>query len=202
MSFGRSMFAASYDFLMKGMERQYFRKIREGLLRQAKGRTLEIGAGTGANLEWYESGHEKERVFLEPSRPMLTRGIRKGMKKTGTPVQGDAAQLPFPPRFFDTVVVTLVLCSVERWTDAIQEIRRVLKTDGKLIFLEHVRSSRPAIRRLQEWLTPLWKHVAAGCHLDRPTDVMVEQNFIAEEKTVLLIRGTPLVSAVYRMKTE
>ncbi|MHB8543339.1 MAG: class I SAM-dependent methyltransferase [Leptospirales bacterium] len=177
------LFARWYDRLTSSMEKQHFGLIRARLITEARGDTLEISVGTGANLPYYPQSPEggspapSHRIFLDSSLPMLWEARSKGVRSLGSPVQGSASCLPFGTHSFDTVVVTLVLCSVPEYAKAIREIHRVLRTDGRLIVLEHVRSDHPFMRKVQQILTPLWKYPARGCHLDRPTGKILEEFF-------------------------
>lgn len=197
------LFAAWYDRLTRAMEEKAFRPVRYRLLADLSGRVLEIGVGTGANLPFYEkTGGEKavRRIFLDFSRPMLEKTREKNGFHLGSPVQGSAATLPFPDCSFDRVVVTLVLCSVDGWREAISEIHRVLKPDGRLILLEHVRSDSPWMASLQALLTPLWKIPARGCHLDRPTDREIEKTFRWITRDRFFLSKTPFVCGILSPK--
>jgi SAM-dependent methyltransferase len=148
---------------------------RRRTLEPARGRVLDIGAGTGRNLPFYP--RIDRLVAVEPDPHMLRRAaVRHIDGARGFPVDGVAAlaeALPFGDDSFDTVVFCLVLCTVARPRRAVEEARRVLRPDGDLLLLEHVRSPRPTVRWLQHAATPLWRHIAGGCHLDRSTETTV-----------------------------
>jgi ubiquinone/menaquinone biosynthesis C-methylase UbiE len=131
---------------------------------------LEIGAGTGFNLEHYPPDVE-EIVFTEPSAGMLRRAEGRAAALGGRArgVQAPAERLPFARDSFETVVSTLVLCSVEGQDEALAEIRRVLGPDGRFLFIEHVRSGDERLARWQDRLERPWGVVAFGCHPNRPT---------------------------------
>ena len=197
------LFADWYDRLTRSVEESTFRPVRARLLADLSGRILEVGVGTGANLPFYDEQSPAERssrIFLDSSLAMLRKTREKEGFRRGKPVLGSAASLPFRNRTFDRVVVTLVLCSVDSWREAISEIHRVLKTDGRLILLEHVRSDNPWMARLQSLLTPLWKIPARGCHLDRPTDREIEESFRWIERDRFLLSGTPFVCGILSPK--
>ncbi len=157
------VYAALFDAFLWPLERLFFARMRRELLAAARGRVLEIGAGTGANLSYYSP--DIRLVFSEPDAAMLRRA-----RLDATPaVLASAEQLAFADRVFDTVVSTLVLCTVADPARALAEIRRVLKPGGSLLLLEHVRSSDAATARLQSRLTPAWGKLIRGCHLDRDT---------------------------------
>ena len=169
--------AAGYDTIMRpadkllGMDKQRRRTVAS-----ATGRVLEVGFGTGLNLPYYPE--VTEVVGVEPD-PHMRRRATTRMRAVAPrfPVElvpAAAEQLPFDDDAFDTVVVCLVLCTVDEPRRALQEARRVLAPDGQLLMLEHVRSERPAITWMQHALTPVWRNIAGGCHLDRRTVALAE----------------------------
>jgi ubiquinone/menaquinone biosynthesis C-methylase UbiE len=168
--YGR-IFAAAYDGLVcGGAERAGLSAMRARLLSSARGRTLEIGAGTGLNLRYYpDSGIEL--TVTEPEEPMVKRLRRKALAERADAkvLTAPADDLPFADGSVDTVVSTLVLCTVPDQAAALAEIRRVLSPDGELLFLEHVRSDEPRVSRLQDRLQPVWFHLGRGCHLNLDT---------------------------------
>jgi ubiquinone/menaquinone biosynthesis C-methylase UbiE len=160
---------ALYDFFGERMEK-HFAEHRRKALAQARGRVLEIGGGTGFNLPHYPSDVE-ELVVTEPAPGMLERARRRAAT-SGLPVtvrQASAEALPFDDSSFDTVVSTLVLCSVDDVDRALAEIHRVLRRDGQLIFVEHVRSDDPRRAKWQDRLERPWMVLADGCHPNRAT---------------------------------
>jgi ubiquinone/menaquinone biosynthesis C-methylase UbiE len=168
-------FAALYDTVMAPLEHGGFRDIRQQLLRQARGTVLEIGAGTGANFPYYT---EAEHVIaLDPEPAMVARSVPRA-KHAAVPIEvivASAEALPFPDHTFDTVVGTLVFCTIPDPRQALCELQRVSTPAGTALFFEHVRVHRPLAGRLQEWLTPLWKRLAGGCHLNRDTLALITQ---------------------------
>jgi ubiquinone/menaquinone biosynthesis C-methylase UbiE len=168
-------FAALYDTLMAPMERGGFQAIRQQLLRQARGKVLEIGAGTGINFSYYT---EAEHVIaVDPDPYMAARSVPRATQ-AAVPIAvvlARAEALPFLDHTFDTVVSTLVFCTIPDPRQALGELQRVSKPGGTALLFEHVRVHRPLAGRLQEWLTPLWKRLAGGCHLNRDTLVLLTQ---------------------------
>ena len=161
-------FAALYDICTAPSEAMGLRRMRRRLLSTARGRVLEVGAGTGANLPLYPA--EAHVVATEYDESMA-RQARKRVGKAPVPVRllmADAQVLPFDDATFDTAVGTLVFCTIAEPLLALGEVRRVLRPGGRLLLLEHVRWEN-AFGRLQDGLTPLWKRFAHGCHLDRRT---------------------------------
>jgi ubiquinone/menaquinone biosynthesis C-methylase UbiE len=141
---------------------------------QAYGRVLEIGVGSGLNFTRY--GAQVEAVIgLDPS-PRLLAMARKRAKEAGVSawlVQGSAVTLPFADRTVDSAVMTWTLCSVPDPVAVLRELRRVLKPQGKLFFVEHGLAPDPQVARWQRRLTPLWRCVSGGCHLDRKVDELL-----------------------------
>jgi len=157
-----------YDWLMASTERACLAAWRRSLLEQASGRVIEIGAGTGANVDFYTDRVTK-LVLSEPDRGMRTQ-IAAKLKREGEVVDAPAAALPFADGSFDMAVSTLVLCTVPDPAAALAELHRVLRPGGSLLFLEHVAAEEGTSRRAwQHRLEPLWKRVAGGCCLTRTT---------------------------------
>jgi len=170
MSLYGRLFASCYDVFMKGAEDATFRPHREQLLSRVRGRVIEIGGGTGANLPFYGPQVE-ELVITEPEEPMARRLERKlgDHSLPARVVRAPAEALPVEDGRFDFAVSTLVLCTVEDPARALGEVRRVLKPDGELVFIEHVRSDDPKRARWQDRLQPLQYRFGHGCHCNRPT---------------------------------
>jgi ubiquinone/menaquinone biosynthesis C-methylase UbiE len=170
MSLWGRIFAAGYDTFMAGTEKAGLRDRRKQLLEPARGRVLEIGGGTGANLPFYRAGVD-ELVITEPEEPMARRLERKlsGSSVPARIVRAPAEKLPFEDASFDFVVSTLVLCTVSDPTRALEEAHRVLKPGGQLLFLEHVRSDDAKLARWQDRLNGLQTRVSHGCNCNRPT---------------------------------
>jgi SAM-dependent methyltransferase len=162
------LFAAVYDRLLAPAEAAGLAGHRRRLLASARGRVLEIGAGTGLNLAHYPTNTVDEVVLLEPDGAMRRR-LADRARTAPVPVQvraGGVADLGPGDGPFDTVVATLVLCSVPDLAAAIQSIGAVLADNGEFLFLEHV--AVPGLRgRMQRLATPVWRHLAGGCRLDR-----------------------------------
>jgi len=162
------LFAAAYDRMMAPCEAHGLAERRRRLLANAWGRVLEIGAGTGTNLQHYPAGDVASIVALEPDGAMRRRLERK-VRQAPFPVEviGRAVDdADLEDGSVDTVVTALVLCSVPDADRAAGAVRRWLRPDGRLLFLEHVHAA--GLRgRVQHAVTPIWQRVAAGCHLDR-----------------------------------
>jgi len=158
-----------------GMRNQETVRLRAAWIPQARGQVLEIGIGSGLNLPYYSL--EVLRVYgVDPSIE-LQRMARKRVALARFPVeffaQSAEEPLPLPAGSMDTVVVTWALCSIPNVPEALQQMRRVLKPGGLLIFLEHGRSPDPRVVAWQDRLTPLWKRFSGGCHLNRKIDDLI-----------------------------
>jgi SAM-dependent methyltransferase len=169
------VFAAVYDpFLWIG-ERAGMRRHRHDLLTQARGRTLEIGSGTGLNLPHYPDDLD-DLVLAEPDpsmRKRLQAAVHRG-EHNARVVDAPAEQLPFADASIDTVVSTLVLCTVDAPDLALREIARVLRPDGQLLLIEHVRSDSPLLARWQDRLARPWQRFAEGCRCNRATLELID----------------------------
>ena len=168
-TWGRA-FSALYDRALKGTEEAGLGKMREELLAAARGRVIEIGAGTGVNVDLYPDAVE-ELVLVEPD-PHMAKQMKP--KLAASPrearlVEAPAERLPFEDASFDTAVATLVLCTVPDPEGALGEISRVLKPGGRLLFIEHVRSEDPGLARWQDRLERPWHFLGDGCHCNRDT---------------------------------
>ena len=172
---GHKWFAAIYDRMMASAERSFMRPVREEIVGRAAGRILEVGAGTGANFLYYADGLEV--VATEPDPFMLERAQARA-RAVGRPIelkQAPAEDLPFEDGSFDTVVGTLVLCSVSDAAGALSEIRRVLKPEGQYRFYEHVRYDHAFGAFWQDLITPAWRWFGAGCHPNRNTARSIQE---------------------------
>jgi ubiquinone/menaquinone biosynthesis C-methylase UbiE len=169
------VFAAMYDpFLWIG-ELAGMRRHRHELLTQARGQTLEIGSGTGLNLVHYPDDLDS-LVLAEPDpsmRKRLQTAVRRSERKAQV-IDAHAERLPFADASVDTVVSTLVLCTVDAPDVALREIGRVLRPDGQLLFVEHVRSESPLLARWQDRLARPWQRFAEGCRCNRATLELID----------------------------
>jgi ubiquinone/menaquinone biosynthesis C-methylase UbiE len=156
------------------MRQHQLQKYRREVVAAADGRVLEVGVGSGLNFPLYDK--RVEIVFgIDPS-PRLLAIARQRAAAAGVRaqlLQGSASAIPLADRTVDTVVMTWTLCSVADPSAALREMRRVLKPHGRLLFVEHGLSPDSGIERWQHRLTPIWRHVAGGCHLDRKMDGLI-----------------------------
>ena len=190
------VFAALYDWIMRRGEENTMGKRRGELLAKAQGRTLEIGAGTGANIPHYPDAVE-EVILAEPFEPMRRRlegKLRQSGRSAGT-LDASAEEIPLDDESLDTVVSTLVLCTVDFPDRALAEIVRVLRPDGQLLFIEHVRSHSPRAARWQDRLETPWRHFAAGCRCNRDTVASIAAAGFATEHENTRWKGVPPIVA-------
>jgi ubiquinone/menaquinone biosynthesis C-methylase UbiE len=176
-------FAALYDRMLAGTEDAGLRDRRRELLSEAGGTTLELGAGTGLNLDLYPAA-VTELVLTEPSEHMARRLRERAAAEARAVevVESPAERLPFPDDRFDTVVGTLVLCTVDDPARTLAEVNRVLRPGGRLLFLEHVRSDDPRVARWQDRLERPWRFMGAGCHCNRDTPTTLEASPLRVER--------------------
>jgi ubiquinone/menaquinone biosynthesis C-methylase UbiE len=155
---------------------------RRKLVAPAEGRVLEVGAGTGFNLPYYPPG-VTELILTDRLDGMLERAQKRAAKvgRQIVTARTPGEKLPYPDDSFDTVVASLVLCSVDEQDPVLAEVRRVLKPGGKYLFMEHVRSDDPKIARKQDRYEGLWKAVCFGCHCNRDTLPRIQAAFDVED---------------------
>jgi ubiquinone/menaquinone biosynthesis C-methylase UbiE len=175
-----------YDAMCAFAEWQGMRRWREWLARGARGRTLDLGCGTGRSLRLFPS--EARPVGLDPSSDALRRARRRAPEISL--VRASAQALPFRNGAFDTVVSSLVFCSVPDPAQGLAEVRRVLRPDGRLRMMEHVRARNRLGSRLQDLIQPAWTFVAGGCRPNRETERVVESSGFRIQEEGRRARGT------------
>jgi ubiquinone/menaquinone biosynthesis C-methylase UbiE len=149
--------------------------FRERVIGAAEGRVLEIGVGSGKNLPFYRTP-AREVLALEPAARLVTMA-RSAPRATGVPVnflKASAEAIPLDNHSVDTIVTTWTLCSIPDAAAALAEMRRVLRPGGKLLFAEHGLAPDAGVRRWQDRLTPVWRRIGGGCHLNRPIRAIIE----------------------------
>jgi ubiquinone/menaquinone biosynthesis C-methylase UbiE len=153
---------------------------RERVISGAEGRVLEIGIGSGLNLPFYPR-QVRDILGLEPA-PRLIAMAQRIADCSSFPVtliEGTAESIPLDAKVIDTVVTTWTLCSIPQADRALSEMRRVLKPGGKFLFVEHGLAPEERVRKWQDGLTPAWKRIGGGCHLNRPMRDLIESNGFA-----------------------
>ena len=216
-TWGRA-FARFYDRALKATEENGLGAMRAELLAGARGRVIEVGAGTGVNVDLYGDGIE-DLTLAEPDRHMAARlrarletgegahgGTGAGPASNALAeapkhlVEAPAAALPFADDTFDTAVATLVLCTIPDPVAAIAELARVLKPGGRLLFIEHVRSDDPDRARWQDRLEKPWRFMADGCHCNRDTEATLRASAFEVEKVEYgkMPKAMPIVRPLIR----
>jgi ubiquinone/menaquinone biosynthesis C-methylase UbiE len=157
------------------MRQKRLAAYRSRIIPNAEGRVLEVGVGSGLNLPFYTE--KVQRVIgLDPSPNLLSMAL-KILPRVKPPVEfveGSAEAVPLEDASVDAVVTTWTLCSISDAKQALREMRRVLKPPGRLLFVEHGLAPEPNVRWWQDRLTPWWKPLAGGCHLNRPMQMLIE----------------------------
>lgn len=183
------------------MDNEQIAEEREKTLQGVRGETLEIGFGTGLNLPYYPpSVRRLTAVDVNPGMGALA---RKRLRSSQIEVEMrclSGERLPMDDASFDSVVCTWTLCSVPDVGQALAEIRRVLRPGGRLFFVEHGLAREQAVQRWQHRLTPLWKALSGGCHLDRPIDALIAGAGLGLEKieTFVISGKRKLTAFTYR----
>jgi ubiquinone/menaquinone biosynthesis C-methylase UbiE len=198
------VFARFYDRALKATEENGLGAMRGELLAGASGRVIEIGAGTGVNLEPYGDGVE-DLTLVEPD-PHMGAQLRKRLAdRHGDPlpaqlVAAPAEALPFADDTFDTAVATLVLCTIPDPVAAIDEMARVLRPGGRLLFIEHVRAEDASSARWQDRLEKPWRFLADGCHCNRDTEANLRASSFKVEEIdhTKMPKAAPIVRPMIR----
>ncbi|MBO8128211.1 MAG: class I SAM-dependent methyltransferase [Peptococcaceae bacterium] len=159
-------FAWFYEKIYPRIEPRRIREQRRAIAGKARRAVLEIGVGNGLNLPYYR--RSTDITGIDPDRRLLTYAYRRSTDNTRL-IPGHAEELPFKDESFDTVVSTFTFCSVRNPCRVATEIRRVLKTEGCFLFMEHVVSGNQVWHSLQRWLQPCWGRLFGGCCLTRKT---------------------------------
>ena len=159
------------------MRNRLLKAYRERIVGLAEGRVLEIGIGSGMNLPFYTE-RATEILGLEPHPKLLGMASPKAHRDRATLIKGSAESIPLDRASVDTILVTWTLCSIPDLARALSEMHRVLKPGGQLLLVEHGLAPDEKVRTWQHRLTPLWKRLAGGCHLDRPiADLVASAGF-------------------------
>jgi ubiquinone/menaquinone biosynthesis C-methylase UbiE len=155
------------------MQNRQLAPYRERVAMLAEGRVLEVGVGSGINLPLY-SNRAKQVLGLEPHPKLLGMAAGKSGPVPFRLIAASAESIPLDAASVDTVVSTWTLCTVPDVVTALAEIRRVLKPQGQLLFVEHGLAPEVRVRKWQNRLAPVWKRIAGGCHLNRPIELLLQ----------------------------
>ena len=181
------------------MRNKLLRPYRERVIAAAEGRVLEIGIGPGLNLPLY--GANVEHVTgLDPSQRLLAkaRESSRGILTRVALIEGSAEAIPLDAASVDTVVTTWTLCSIPDAPRALAEMRRVLSPAGRLVFVEHGRAPDARVRWWQDHLTPMWRCIGGGCHLNRAIgDLITGAGFRIERLDTGYMRGLKPMTFMY-----
>ena len=194
--YGRFVVPRLIDFAMK---QQMLVERRATLVPRAMGSVLEVGIGSGRNLSHYSAAVE-HLYGVDPS-PELLAMARKRARETGVEVElicQGAERLSYADASFDSVVMTWTLCSIPDASAALAEMRRVLKPGGRLLFIEHGLAPEARVATWQRRLTPLWRPLAGGCHLDRPIEKLIRSaGFAITELRNFYLKGPKPFTYMY-----
>jgi ubiquinone/menaquinone biosynthesis C-methylase UbiE len=184
------------------MRQDTFLAYRRRVVPAAQGRVLEIGVGSGLNLPLYTDAAEHVvGVDTSPRLLSMARHVHRSGAASTELIEGSAEALPLEDKSIDTVVTTWTLCTIPDVNAALREMRRVLKPSGALLFVEHGRSPHEKVRRWQDRLTPVWKRLGGGCHLNRPIRVLLEDSgFRIERVETGYMKGPKPMTFMYEGK--
>ena len=164
-------------FIDLAMRNKETKRLRAEWVPQARGEVLEVGIGSGLNLDFYTS--DVRRVYgVDPSAELQRMARNRTLGRSLNVeflCQSAEEELPFPDKSMDTVVMTWTLCSIPDPQRALHQMKRVLRRDGRLIFIEHGRAPDSGVARWQDRLNPTWQRIGGGCHLNRKIDELLMQ---------------------------
>ncbi|MEM9738498.1 MAG: class I SAM-dependent methyltransferase [Pseudomonadota bacterium] len=174
-------------------------KQREKVVPHADGAVLELGCGSGTNFGYYDVSKVERLYALEPSSGMLKRARSNAadfaIGERAEFIAAGAETVPLEDSSIDTAVITFVLCTIPNWQMALEEVRRVLKPRGQVLFSEHGLAPDEAIARWQRRIEPLWRRLAGGCHLTRDTGHMLRSaGFLLDRVETMYLPSTPKIA--------
>jgi len=200
--FYQKIFAKYYDPFMVDLEQRLYKR-RDHLLSPLNGHILEVGSGTGVNFPFYNSNTKV--VAIEPSLPMLEKAKLKTNYKHielhNIGVGYKELELLIPPNGFDFIVCTLVLCTVPNLEEALDDFKRFLAPNGKLIIMEHIHAKKKSKAAFQNVVNPIWRKIGDGCNLNRKTDlVLKEKGFKAVNSSYFNNASLDFYEGVFALK--
>ncbi len=178
-----------------------FTEKRQSLLPQASGRVLEIGIGSGLNLPFYSEEQVEHITGLEPNERLRQKAsaVAKEINIAVALSTNGAEDIPLDTQSIDTIVTTFTLCSIDKLEKALEEMRRVLKPNGVMLFCEHGYAPEQNIQIWQNRLNPFWKKIAGGCHLNRDFDTLIKQaGFTITQGDYQYMQGPRAFSYIYK----
>ena len=180
--------------LNAAMSTKPIRYQRKKVVPRAEGRVLEIGFGAGHNLPFYDAAKVSHLWALEPSQEMRARAAERVSQST-IPLEFldlPSEQIPLENEAADTILITYTLCTIPDVMKALGEMRRVLKSDGRMIFCEHGEAPDEDVRKWQRRLTPAWKFIGGGCHVGRQIPKLIQDSgFKIQGMETMYLPGTP-----------
>lgn len=172
-------------------------KLRSQIVPLAKGRVLEVGMGSGINLEFYNPETVEMIYGLEPSEGMRRKAL-PNLKRSPIHIEWlglPGEKIPLDDNSVDTILLTFTLCTIPDWNAALLQMKRVLKPGGELLFLEHGEAPHENTRKWQHRITPGWKKLSGGCHLNRHiADLIRHAGFELKELENLYIPNAPKIA--------
>lgn len=162
-----------YDVFMKPLESSGIKKARKKLIPTSKGVVLEIGSGTGVNIKHYNFNIIEQLTMTDIK---LSRKLKKVAHKQIKLLELNVEELPFMANTFDYVIHTLVFCSVKDVSKGMQELKRVLKPGGRVLFIEHILPEKKGLKRIFSFINPVWRVFASGCNLTRDYETNLTNN--------------------------
>lgn len=174
-------------------------KQREKVVPLASGNVLELGCGSGTNFGYYNSATVDRLYALEPAPGMVKRARKTAanmqISKSIEFLETGAEAIPLEDNSIDTAVITFVLCTIPDWQSALNEVRRVMKPGGRVLFSEHGLAPDEKVAKWQRRVEPLWKPLAGGCHLTRDIGQLFQQAGFAFDKTeTMYLPSTPKIA--------
>jgi ubiquinone/menaquinone biosynthesis C-methylase UbiE len=182
----------------RSMQNPHLRAYRSRIVPSAEGRVLEVGIGSGLNLPFY-TDRVGQVIGIDPSPKLLAIATAAAscIKVPVEFVEGSAEAVPMESASVDTVLTTWTLCSIPNAQKALSDLRRVLKPGGRLLFVEHGRAPDQFVQWWQDRLTPIWRHVAGGCHLNRSIGEMIEgAGFVIDRLEMNYLGGLQPISSL------